>query len=153
MDWLALPLFAGLDIERGHRAQRMVSEPVFRSGHGGGPQLADKTPGARGPASLALQELKRARRQRHRLRKRVFGEPGADREVEQANKVVVHGINAKKFTNISTLWNAQAAGCFGQGTGQIIAEVVANGEYWPDSIIPSGDTVARGETWAKYGQV
>ena len=31
-EWLALPLFAGLDIERGHRAQRMTNDPGALAG-------------------------------------------------------------------------------------------------------------------------
>lgn len=78
---------------------------------------------------------------------------GTTLEVGQANKITVHGIKIKKYTNIVTLWNAAAAGSFAKGTGEVIAETVANGEYWPDDVVESETSEARGETWAKYGQV
>jgi hypothetical protein len=74
-------------------------------------------------------------------------------EMEQANKIIVHGVKIKKYTNVVTLWNAQAAGIFNQGSGEIIAEVVVDNAYWPDSIVDAETNETRGETWAKYGQV
>jgi len=74
-------------------------------------------------------------------------------EPTQANKIKVHGVKIKKHSNIVTLWNAAAAGVFGKGTGEIIAESVANGEDWPDDIVDSETNESRGETWAKYGEV
>ena len=78
---------------------------------------------------------------------------GTSLEMEQANKVVVHGVKITKYDNESALWIASAAGSFNKGSGEKISETVANGDNWPDDIIPSNETEARGKTWAKYGTV
>lgn len=66
-------------------------------------------------------------------------------EVAQANKIVVHGVKIKEYTNMTAVWIASASGSFDQGSGQQIAETIADGDYWPDE--------DDGDYWAKYGQI
>ena len=62
-------------------------------------------------------------------------------QLQQANKIIVHGIYIVEDTNRKLVWSAQAARMFGDDA-QIAVEI-ANGATWPNP-------TTYGELWAKY---
>ncbi len=68
-------------------------------------------------------------------------------DINQANRIVGHGIGIQKDTtdNIVEVWNAKNAGCFATVNGADIYEQVSAGLSWPS-------TSNMPEFWAKYIQ-
>jgi hypothetical protein len=67
-------------------------------------------------------------------------------DIQQANKIVVHGVTIRKDNLLRQVWDAAAAGCFTADGTSWIRETVANGGYWPTALTSS-------DFWASYGDV
>lgn len=62
-------------------------------------------------------------------------------QLQQANKIIIHGIRIDKHSFNTLIWSAEQSGMFGGGEKPAIS--LANGEQWPDPDI-------YGELWAVY---
>jgi len=67
-------------------------------------------------------------------------------DIQQANKILVHGVSIRKDTMLRQVWDAAAAGCFTLDGTSWIRETVANGGNWPMAL-------TSGEFWASYGDL
>jgi hypothetical protein len=67
-------------------------------------------------------------------------------DIEQANKILVHGVSIQKDTMMRQVWDAAAAGCFTADGTSWIRETVANGASWPTALTSN-------DFWASYGDV
>ena len=63
--------------------------------------------------------------------------------VEQANKMLIHGIKIMKDANPTMLWSAEKSSFFDRDAGGHIYETVATSATWPPA-------ATYGEFWAKY---
>lgn len=74
-------------------------------------------------------------------------EMSSSMEIEQANKLIGHGIKIRKFTTQGTVWMIEACSAFDEdtGAGDAVKVAVANGAYFPEADLRP--------FWAKYGNV
>ena len=71
----------------------------------------------------------------------VMTELDSQLQLQQANRIIVHGIKIVEDTHTQLVWSAKASRLFGDDADLVIE--IVNGEIWPD---PD----EYGELWAKY---